>query len=155
MLIGVDGKPIGVMAPQEALKYAEEEGLDLVEVAPNAKPPVCRIMDYGKYKYQQSKRAQETRKKKSHSIITKKEVKLRPNTDEHDLNFKVRNIKKFLANRNRIKVSIQFKGREMTHLDLGKKMMERIAEEIKEIGVIEQEPKLEGRLMTMVVAPKT
>ncbi len=155
MLIGVDGKPIGVMAPQEALKYAEEEGLDLVEVAPNAKPPVCRIMDYGKYKYQQSKRAQETRKKKSHSILTKKEVKLRPNTDEHDLNFKVRNIKKFLANRNRIKVSIQFKGREMTHLDLGKKMMERIAEEIKEIGVIEQEPKLEGRLMTMVVAPKT
>jgi translation initiation factor IF-3 len=155
MLIGVDGKPIGVMAPQEALKYAEEEGLDLVEVAPNAKPPVCRIMDYGKYKYQQSKRAQETRKKKSHSILTKKEVKLRPNTEEHDLNFKVRNIKKFLANRNRIKVSIQFRGREMTHVDLGKKMMDRIAEEIKEIGVIEQEPKLEGRLMTMIVAPKT
>lgn len=153
-MIGVEGKPIGVMAPKEALKFAEEQGLDLVEVAPQAKPPVCRIMDYGKYKYQQSKKAQETRKKKTHTTVTQKEIKLRPRTEEHDLNFKIRNIKKFLDSKNKIKISLQFRGREIAHVDLGNRVMARIAEEIKEIGTIEQEPKLEGRFMTMIVAPK-
>jgi len=154
-LIGEEGDQIGVMSPQEALKIAEEQSFDLVEVAPNSKPPVCRVMDYGKYKYQQSKKAQETRKKRSTSIITIKEIKFRPTTEEHDFNFKVRNAKKFLAHKNKIKISLKFKGREMSHIDLGKKMMTRIAEEIKDVGIIEQEPKLEGRFMTMVVTPKT
>lgn len=146
---------MGAMAPQEALKHADEVGLDLVEVAPNAHPPVCRIMDYGKYKYQQSKKSQETRKKKSHSVIMRKEVKLRPRTEEHDLNFKIRNAKKFLADRNKVKITIQFRGREMAYTNFGTKLMDRIAEEIQELGTIEQQPRLEGRFMTMVVAPKT
>ena len=154
-MIAADGKQLGVMPPQQALKLAEEEGLDLVEVAPQARPPVCRIMDYGKFKYQQRKKAQETRKKRSYSVVTLKEIKLRPRTDEHDLFFKIRNLKKFLANRNKIKISLQFRGREMAHMELGRKMMARIAEEIKDLGVIEQEPKMMGRFMTMVVAPKT
>lgn len=154
-MIGADGKPMGVMAPQEALRHADEVGLDLVEVAPSAHPPVCRIMDYGKYKYQQSKKAQETRKKKSHSVTTKKEIKLRPRTEEHDLNFKIRNAKKFLAERNKVKITIQFRGREMAYTDFGAKLMDRIAKEIQELGSIEQQPSLEGRFMTMVVAPKT
>lgn len=154
LLIDANGKQVGVMSPQEALKYAEEQGLDLVEVAPKANPPVCRIMDYGKFKYQQRKKAQESRKKKLHSITTIKEIKLRPRTEEHDLYFKLRNLKKFLANRNKIKISLQFRGREIAHIDLGEKMLARIVEEIKDIGIIEQGPKLEGRFMTMVVAPK-
>jgi translation initiation factor IF-3 len=136
------------------MRRAEEQGLDLVEVAPNANPPVCRIMDYGKFKYQQRKKSQETRKKKVHSATTVKEIKLRPRTEEHDLFFKIRNLKKFLANRSKIKISLQFRGREMAHLDLGEKMMARIVEEIKEVAVIEQGPKQEGRFMTMMVAPK-
>jgi len=146
---------MGAMAPQEALRHADEVGLDLVEVAPNAQPPVCRIMDYGKYKYQQSKKSQEARKKKSHSVIMRKEVKLRPRTEEHDLNFKIRNAKKFLADRNKVKITIQFRGREMAYTNFGTKLMDRIAEEIQELGTIEQQPRLEGRFMTMVVAPKT
>lgn len=145
---------MGVMTPQEALRHSEEAGLDLVEVSPVARPPVCRIMDYGKYKYQQSKKAQETRKKKSHSVVLKKEVKLRPRTEEHDLNFKIRNAKKFLADRNKVKITIQFRGREMAYTNFGTKLMDRIAAEIQELGTIEQQPKLEGRFMTMVVAPK-
>jgi translation initiation factor IF-3 len=154
MLIAADGEQMGVMTPQEALRHSEEAGLDLVEVSPVARPPVCRIMDYGKYKYQQSKKAQETRKKKSHSVVLKKEVKLRPRTEEHDLNFKIRNAKKFLADRNKVKITIQFRGREMAYTNFGTKLMDRIAAEIQELGTIEQQPKLEGRFMTMVVAPK-
>ena len=154
LLIDMEGKQLGAMSPQEAMRLAGEQGLDLVEVAPNANPPVCRIMDYGKFKYQQRKKAQETRKKKVHSITTIKEIKLRPRTEEHDLFFKIRNLKKFLANRNKIKISLQFRGREIAHLDLGEKMMARIVEEIKDLGVVEQRPKLEGRFMTMVVTPK-
>lgn len=154
LLIDVEGQQLGAMPPQEAMRRAEEQGLDLVEVAPNANPPVCRIMDYGKFKYQQRKKSQETRKKKVHSATTVKEIKLRPRTEEHDLFFKIRNLKKFLANRSKIKISLQFRGREMAHLDLGEKMMARIVEEIKEVAVIEQGPKQEGRFMTMMVAPK-
>jgi translation initiation factor IF-3 len=155
LVIDMEGQQLGVMPPQEAMKRAEEQGLDLVEVAPNANPPVCRIMDYGKFKYQQRKKVQETRKKKVHSNTTVKEIKLRPRTEDHDLFFKIRNLKKFLANRNKIKISLQFRGREMAHLELGKKMMDRIVEEIKEVAVIEQGAKLEGRFMTMVVGPKS
>ena len=155
LVIDMEGKQLGVMPPQEAMRRADEQGLDLVEVAPNANPPVCRIMDYGKFKYQQRKKNQENRKKKIHSVSTVKEIKLRPRTEEHDLFFKIRNLKKFLANRSKIKISLQFRGREMAHLDLGEKMMARIVEEIKEVAVIEQGPKLEGRFMTMMVAPKT
>jgi len=128
--------------------------MDLVEVAPNAKPPVCRIMDYGKYKYQQNKRSQEARRKQSQTVVTLKEIKLRPRTDEHDLNLKIRNVEKFLANRNKVKISLQFRGREMRHIDLGKKMMDRVIEEIKDFGTIEKNPTLAGRFMTMIVAPK-
>lgn len=154
-MISAEGKQMGVMPPQEGLKLAGEQDLDLVEVSPDAHPPVCRIMDYGKYKYQQDKKAQEARKKRTHSTITVKEVKLRPNTEDHDLNIKLRNIKRFLSSRNKIKITLQFRGRQMAHIELGKKMMNRIIEEIKDQGVIEQEPKLEGRFMNMVVAPKT
>lgn len=142
------------MSPAEGLRIADEQSLDLVEVSPDANPPVCRIMDYGKYKYQQNKKSQEARKKKSHTVITVKEIKLRPNTEEHDLNIKLRNIKRFLGDRNKIKISLQFRGRQMAHLDLGRQMMNRIIEALKDEGVIEQEPKLEGRFMNMVVAPK-
>jgi len=128
--------------------------MDLVEVAPNARPPVCRIMDYGKYKYQQNKRAQEARKKQAQNVVTLKEVKLRPRTEDHDFNLKIRNVEKFLANRNKVKISLQFRGREMRHIDLGKKMMDRVIEEIKDFGIIEKNPTLSGRFMTMIVAPK-
>ena len=153
-VIGHDGQQLGIIPIRKALELAALEHLDLVEVAPNADPPVCKIMDYGKFKYQQRKKSQETRKKKVHSATTVKEIKLRPRTEEHDLFFKIRNLKKFLANRSKIKISLQFRGREMAHLDLGEKMMARIVEEIKEVAVIEQGPKLEGRFMTMMVAPK-
>ncbi len=142
------------MAPQDALKIAEEQGFDLVEVAPSAKTPVCRIMDYGKYKYQQSKRAHETRKKRAQSQINLKEMKLRPRTEEHDLQVKMRTIRKFLAERNRVKITMQFRGREMAHIDIGQNMMARIADELREEGSIEKEPRLEGRFMTMIVSPK-
>ena len=154
LLIDMEGKQLGVMPPQEAMRRAEEQDLDLVEVAPNANPPVCRIMDYGKFKYQQRKKAQETRKKKTHSTTTVKEIKLRPRTEEHDLSVKIRNLKKFLINRNKVKISLQFRGREMAHIDMGEKMMAKIVDEIKDVAAIEQGAKLEGRFMTMVVAPK-
>lgn len=153
-MIDGDGQQLGVMPPHEALRRAEEEGLDLVEVAPNSKPPVCRIMDFGKYKYQQSKKAQESRKKKTHSVITTKEIKLRPRTEEHDLSYKVRNMREFLTHHNKIKVSLQFRGREIAYMAAAKKILDGIVEEVKDLGTVEQEPKLEGRLMTMIIVPK-
>lgn len=142
------------MSPLDALRIAREDGFDLVEVAPQAKTPVCRIMDYGKYKYQQSKRAQETRKKRVQAQVILKEIKLRPRTEEHDLQVKMRTIKKFLTERNKVKISLQFRGREMAHIDIGQKMMLRIVAEIQEEAVLEKEPRLEGRFMTMIFAPK-
>ena len=155
LVIGADGEQLGVMPPKDALKIAEEEGYDLVEVAPNAKTPVCRIMDYGKYKYQQSKRANETRKKRTQSQITLKEVKLRPRTDEHDLQVKMRTARKFLAEKNKVKITMQFRGREMAHINIGQDMMTRIAGELASDGNIETSPRLEGRFITMIFAPKT
>lgn len=126
--------------------------MDLVEVAPNADPPVCRIMDYGKYKYQASKKMQ-TGKKKAKSIQLK-EIKLRPHTEEHDLGFKIRNLKKFLEKNARVKVSVIFRGREMSHMEIGLELLQRIAEEVEELGSVEQPPTREGWRLTMVIVPK-
>ena len=131
---------------------AEEAGLDLVEVAPMAKPPVCKIMDYGKYKYQQHKRAQEA--KKNQKVIHVKEVKLRPKTDDHDLEFKINHARKFLTGGNKVKIAIIFRGREMTHPDIGNILLDRVASGIEDLGIIEQRPKMEGRNMIMILAPK-
>lgn len=150
-LVAEDGAQAGVMSTQDALSKAEEAGLDLVEVAPDAKPPVCRIMDYGKYKYLMSKKAHESKKKQT--IIHVKEVKLRVKTDEHDLQFKVRNAKKFLSHGDKVKVTLMFRGREITHPELGRSKLERVEEALKEVGTVEQRPKLEGRNMTMLLSP--
>lgn len=150
-VIDADGNQMGVLATKDALAAAEGAGLDLVEVAPTANPPVCRIMDYGKYKYQMSKKAKEAKKKQT--VISLKEMKLRGKTEEHDFQFKLRNIKKFLEEGDKVKITIIFKGREITHTDLGMGMLKRVAEELKDMATIEAQPRLEGRSMSMVVAP--
>lgn len=142
---------IGILPLKEAIVSAEQSGLDLVEVSPNADPPVCRIMDYGKYKYQISKKAHEAKKKQT--VIHIKEIKMTPKTDNHDFDFKIKHIKRFLEDGNKAKVNIVFKGREITHTELGHEMLARVAEEIKDIGIIEQHPRLEGKSMTMIIAP--
>jgi translation initiation factor IF-3 len=134
------------------LTLAESQHLDLVEVSPNADPPVCRIMDYGKYKYQQSKRLQEAKKKQVQ--IQLKEVKLRPKTDEHDLQFKIKHVRRFLEEGNKAKISVIFRGREITHMELGQHALEKFATELQDICVIEVRPKMEGRSMFMIVSPK-
>jgi translation initiation factor IF-3 len=151
-LISLDGQQLGIMAIHDALDAARQEGMDLVEVAPNADPPVCRIMDYGKFKYQASKKAQEG-KKKSRAIQVK-EIRIRPNTEEHDLGFKIRNLKKFLEKRDRVKVSVLFRGREMSYMDTGVALLQRIAEEVASEGTVEQPPTREGWRLTMVLVPK-
>ena len=151
-LISAEGEQLGIMPMKEALATAEQEGLDLVEVAPNSDPPVCRIMDYGKYKYQASKKVQGARKKgKAYQV---KEIKLRPHTEEHDLGFKIKNLKKFLMKKARVKVSVIFRGREMSYMDAGIELLERIAEEVTEEGSVEQPPTREGWRLTMVIIPK-
>ncbi|RJP21998.1 MAG: translation initiation factor IF-3 [Candidatus Abyssobacteria bacterium SURF_5] len=151
-LIGADGEQVGVVTADEGLRQARELGLDLVEVAPKATPPVCRIMDYGKYKYEQSKRAKEA--KKHQHVINVKEMKFRPKTEEHDYQFKLKHIQKFLAEGNKTKVTVMFRGREMVHTELGKKVLERLIQETQDIASVEQPPRLEGRNMTIVLAPK-
>lgn len=151
-VIDADGVQAGVLPIGEALALAQERNLDLVEVAPNTKPPVCKIMDFGKYKYKLSKKAQEAKKRQK--VITVKEVKLRPKTEEHDYQFKMRHIRRFLADGNKAKITVIFKGREMAHLNLGQEVLQRISQEIIDAGVIEQQPKQEGRNLTMVIAPK-
>ncbi len=131
---------------------AEQQQLDLVEVSPTAIPPVCRIMDYGKFKYQQSKKQQEAKKKQVH--VQLKEVKLRPKTDEHDLQFKIKHVRRFLEEGNKAKVTLVFRGREITHMDIGRALIERFAAEIQDIAVIENQPRVEGRNLYMIVAPK-
>lgn len=148
----MNGNQLGILNIKEALKIAREHNLDLVNVAPNAKPPVCRIMDYGKFKYEQSKRDKESRKKQKTMNI--KEIKLRPNIEEHDFQVKVKNGQRFLKKGDKIKVTIMFRGREITHSELGKKLSERLAEELSDCGVVEKKPKVEGRNMVMVIAPK-
>jgi len=150
-VIDDEGGQLGIMDLGAALQAAEEQGLDLVEVSPNAAPPVCRIMDYGKYKYQQSKRAAEAKKKQARVEI--KEVKLRPKTDEHDYQFKVKNAKRFLGEGNKVKVTIMFRGREVTHPEFGRRILQRVAEDLVELGQIESHPNMTGRFMSMVVGP--
>ena len=140
------------MPIREALEAASVEGLDLVEVAPNSDPPVCRIMDFGKYKYQASKKVQEAKKKAK--TIQVKEIRLRPHTEDHDLAFKLRNLKKFLDKKDRVKVSVIFKGREKAYMDTGFEMLERVAEEVKDVGTVEQPPSREGWRLTMLIVPK-
>jgi translation initiation factor IF-3 len=151
-VIGAASEQIGVISLQDALAMAAEQELDLVEVSPTAEPPVCRIMDFGKFKYQQSKKLQEAKKKQVH--VQLKEVKLRPKTDDHDLDFKVKHVKRFLEEGNKAKITMVFRGREITHTNLGLVILDKIAEELAEFAVIEVRPKMEGRNMYMIVAPK-
>jgi translation initiation factor IF-3 len=152
-VIGREGQQLGILPVKKALELAAQEQLDLVEVAPNADPPVCKIMDYGKFKYQQSKRTQEAKKKQT--VIQVKEVKIRPKTDEHDLQVKIRHIKRFLGQKDKAKVTILFRGREIAYADQGTKVLDRIREELNDEAVVEQLPKMEGRNMVMILAPKS
>jgi len=148
-LIGAGGENVGVVHPAKAMQLAEDAGLDLVEISPNATPPVCKIMDFGKYKYEQQKRESEARKKQK--VIEVKEVKFRPNTDTHDYDVKMRNVFKFLENGDKVKVTLRFRGREMAHQNLGRELLERVAEDVKDLGKIENIPKMEGRQMIMMI----
>ena len=151
-MVGSDGVQLGILPIQEALEKAQALSLDLVEVAPLANPPVCRIMNYGKYRYEESKKAKEAKKKQV--IIQLKEIKMRPKTDEHDFNFKARHVDRFLRAGHKAKVTMMFRGREVVHTQLGKRLLDRLAETLKEIALIEQNPRLEGRNMTMILAPR-
>lgn len=151
-LVGDDGEQLGIMSPLDAMKIAEEKGLDLVEVAPMAKPPVCKIMDIGKFKYEQSKKDREARKKQH--VVNVKEVKLRPNIEDNDFDTKVRNAIRFLESGDKVKVTIMFRGREMSHPELGRALLDRVAEVIKDIGNVERGAKLEGKNMSIIVSPK-
>lgn len=151
-LIGPEGEQLGIFSVRDALQMAQEKDIDLVEISPNAKPPVCRIMDYGKFRYEQSKRDKETRKKQK--IISVKEVKIRPNIEDHDLNVKTKNAIKFLTEGDKVKVTLMFRGREMAHAELGKQLMSRVAEMTQEVANVERHPKVEGRNMIMILTPK-
>ena len=150
-LIGPNGDQIGVKSKQEALEMAQNADLDLVMVAPNAKPPVCRIMDYGKYRFEQQKKEKEARKKQK--VINVKEVRLSPNIEEHDFNTKLRNARKFLTKGDKVKAAIRFRGRAITHSEIGRDVLMRMAEECKDISTIESKPKMEGRSMFLILAP--
>ena len=152
-LIGVENEPIGIVNFREAMRMAEEAEVDLVEIAPTAEPPVCRLMDYGKFKYQEQKKAHEARQKQK--IIEVKEVKFRPGTDEGDYNIKMRNLRRFIAeDGDKGKVTLRYRGREITHQEIGMRLLERIRDELADVAVVEHMPKLEGRQMIMVLAPK-
>ena len=150
-LIGADGENVGVVSPDRGLRMAEDAGLDLVEISPNASPPVCKIMDYGKFKYEQQKRESEARKKQK--TIDVKEVKFRPNTDTHDYDVKMRNVTRFLEAGDKVKVTLRFRGREMAHQNLGRDLLERVAADVEGLGKIENMPKMEGRQMVMMIGP--
>lgn len=151
-VIGAEGEQIGIMATRDALRLAEEKGCDLVEVSPNAKPPVCKIMDYGKYKYELSKKAKDAKKKQRFWHL--KEMRFRPKTEDHDYTFKMKHIREFLAQGNKVKVFVEFRGREMTHKEFGDKIMNKLQGDLTDVGIIEQKPKMEGRSLTMTVMPK-
>lgn len=151
-VIDMEGGQLGVISLTEALTEAVKAGLDLVEVSPTATPPVCRIMDYGKFRYQQSKKVQVS--KKSQTVIQVKEIRLRPKTEEHDLEVKIKHVRKFLEQHNKVKISMMFRGREIAYTDIGRKIMEGIKTTLADDCVIDQQPKLEGRNMIMIVSPK-
>ena len=150
-LIGAEGENVGVVTPERARELAADVGLDLVEISPNANPPVCKIMDFGKFKYETQKRESEARKKQK--TIEVKEVKFRPNTDTHDYEVKMRNVFKFLGNGDKVKVTLRFRGREMAHLELGRALLERVAKDVEGVGKIDSMPKMEGRQMIMMISP--
>ncbi|WP_153147986.1 translation initiation factor IF-3 [Dechloromonas sp. H13] len=150
-LQGLEGEQLGIMSTRAALQLAEEAGVDLVEIAPVAKPPVCRIMDYGKFKYQEQKRAHEAKLKQKQVQV--KEVKLRPGTDENDYQIKLRNMTRFLEEEDKVKVTLRFRGREMAHQEFGMRQLERIKADLEAVGQVEQMPKMEGRQMIMIIAP--
>ena len=150
-LIGAEGENLGVLSPIRALELAEQAGLDLVEISPTAEPPVCKIMDFGKFKYETQKREAEARKKQK--VIEIKEVKFRPNTDTHDYEVKMRSVTKFLENGDKVKVTLRFRGREMAHQNLGRELLERVATDVEGLGKIENMPRLEGRQMVMMIGP--
>lgn len=151
-VIDPDGTQIGIIPTQEALAAAADFGLDLVEVSPNADPPVCKIMDYGRYRYEQTKKKQEAKKKQSTFQV--KEIKIRPKTGEHDLQVKISHIRKFIGKKDKVKVTVLFRGREITLSQLGMELLEKIVEETEEIATVEQRPKFEGRTLVMLLAPK-
>lgn len=151
-MVGPEGDQIGVMTSRDALARAEEFGLDLVEIAPQADPPVCRIMDWGKFKFESSKKAQAARKKQKQIQI--KEIKFRPGTDDHDYDVKMRNLKKFIEEGNKVKVTLRFRGREMAHQELGRDLLKRVEQDMTEETTVEQFPRMEGRQMVMMLAPK-
>ncbi len=150
-MIGADGEQLGIVPFFDALRKAEESGLDLVEVAPQARPVVCRIMDYGRYKYEQSKRDKESRKKQH--VVSLKEVKMRPNIEDHDFEVKARNAMRFLKDGDKVKVTLMFRGREIVHPHLGQQLLRKLAEQVQEMATVERHPKLEGRNMIMILAP--
>ncbi|HEY1723499.1 MAG TPA: translation initiation factor IF-3 [Magnetospirillaceae bacterium] len=151
-LIDADGEMVGVVSIREGLDMAAEVGLDLVEVSPTADPPVCKILDFGKYKYEIQKKKNEARKKQK--VIDIKEIKLRPNIDDNDYNIKMRNMRKFLEEGDKVKITLRFRGREMAHQDLGIKVLDRVREGLDDLAKVEQFPKMEGRQMVMVMAPR-
>tara|TARA_B100000579_G_C22739490_1_gene808365 strand:- start:51 stop:596 length:546 start_codon:yes stop_codon:yes gene_type:complete len=150
-VIGSEGNNLGVMQLKQAIQIAKDEGLDLIEISPNANPPVCKIMDMGKYKYDLQKKANQAKKKQK--VVSLKEIKLRPGTEIHDYNFKIKNAKKFITKGDKVKFTVKFKGREMQHVELGKDLMKRIIEDTKDIGKVETHPKFEGRQMIMIIQP--
>jgi translation initiation factor IF-3 len=151
-LIGIEGEQLGIIKTFDAVRMAEQADVDLVEIAPNADPPVCRLMDYGKFKYQEQKRQAEARAKQK--IIQVKEVKFRPGTDEGDYQVKLKNLKRFLDEGDKAKVTLRFRGREMAHQELGMRVLERVRDDLLELAVVEAMPRLEGRQMVMVLSPK-
>ncbi|HUK65467.1 MAG TPA: translation initiation factor IF-3 [Anaeromyxobacteraceae bacterium] len=150
-VVGADGEQLGILPIEQALQRAQDLGMDLVEVSPMAKPPVCKIMDYGKFKYTEKKKQNEAKKKQV--IVQLKEVKLRPRTEEHDYNVKMGKIREFLHEANKARVTVMFRGREITHRELGQKVLQRVIEDMKEVAVIESAPRMEGRQMFMILAP--
>jgi len=151
-VIGTEGEQIGIMATREALRLAQEKGFDLVEVSPYAKPPVCKIMDYGRYKYELSKKAKDAKKKQRFWHL--KEMRFRPKTEDHDYTFKMKHIREFLSQGNKVKVFVGFRGREMAHKEFGQKIMDRLQADLVDVGIVEQKPKMEGRNLTMTMVPK-
>jgi translation initiation factor IF-3 len=151
-VIAPEGEQLGILDVPSALRKAEELGLDLVEVAPGADPPVCKIMDYGKYRYEESKKEHERKKKQATVVV--KEVKLRPKTEEHDLEYKAKTLLEFLSDKNKVKVTVMFRGREITHPDQARRLLDKILEIVGDQGIVEQPPKFEGRNMTMVLGPR-
>ncbi len=150
-VIANDGKNYGTLPLNKAIEMAKEEGLDLIEISPNANPPVCKIMDMGKYKYDLQKKANVAKKRQK--IVALKEIKLRPGTDVHDYNFKIKNAKKFLTKKDKVKFTVRFKGREMQHTQLGRDLMNRITEDTKDVGKVETQPRFEGKQMIMIIQP--